>query len=79
MYQIVRVELGSDGLDRARRLTLASGFADEAAARETTQTWLCRRFADATYNSTYDCWQLRDADGDMHYVIVERVEVENAA
>jgi len=77
MYRIVRVELGSDGLDRARPITLASGFADEAAARETAETWLNRRFADAVYNSDYDCWQLRDADGDIHYVIIERVE--NAA
>jgi len=77
MYRIVRVELGSDGLDRARPITLASGFADEDSARQTTQNWLCRRFADAVYNSKYDCWELRDADGDMHYVIVERVE--NAA
>src|SRR5262249_30727880 len=74
MYRIVRVELGSDGLDRARPFTLASGFTDEASARQTAQDWLSRRFADAVYNSAYDCWELRDADGDIHYVIVERME-----
>ena len=82
MYRIVRVELGNDGLDRARALTLASGFADEASARQTAQDWLFRRFTDAVYDSQNDCWQLRDADGDLHCVIVERVEtapVDNAA
>jgi hypothetical protein len=74
MYQIVCVREDTDG-----PFSLASGFSDELEAWETTQDWINRRFRDAAYDYSKECWWLRDVEGYIYRIMVLRIEDEQEA
>ena len=65
MYQIVCVREDTDG-----QLPIASGFSDGLEAWETAQAWINRRFRDAAYDYSKECWWLRDAEGSVYRIMV---------
>jgi hypothetical protein len=69
MYQIVCVREDTDG-----HLPVASGFSDATEAWETAQGWVNRRFRNAAYDYSKECWWLRDAEGYVHRVMVTHTE-----
>jgi len=66
MYQIVCVTGETD-----RRSTVASGFCHEAEAWETAQNWINRRFLDAAYDHSKECWWLLDSHRQIHRIMIE--------
>jgi hypothetical protein len=67
MYQIVCVSSESD-----RHSTVASGFFDEAEARETAQNWIHSRFLDAAYDHSKECWWLLDSQRDVYRIVIHK-------
>jgi hypothetical protein len=39
-------------------------------AWETAQAWINRRFRDAAYDYSKECWWLRDAEGSVYRIMV---------
>jgi hypothetical protein len=71
MYQIVCVTGETD-----RRSTIASGFCDEAEAWETAQNWINRRFLNAAYDHSKECWWLLDSHRQIHRIMVDAAKPE---
>jgi hypothetical protein len=65
MYQIVCVSGESN-----RHSTVASGFCDEAGAWETAQNWISRRFFDAAYDHSKECWWLLDSHREVCRIMI---------
>jgi hypothetical protein len=65
MYQIVCVSGETNRLS-----TVASGFCDEAGARQTAQDWINSRFADAAYDHSKDCWWLLDSRREIYRILI---------
>jgi hypothetical protein len=55
-----------------RHSTVASGFCDEAEARETAQNWISRRFLDAAYDHSQECWWLLDSQRQIYRILIHR-------
>jgi hypothetical protein len=65
MFQIVCIEQSTK-----RPSTIATGFRYEIEARRTVKDWIDRRFVDAAYDYSKECWWLID-DGRAYRIIVE--------
>jgi hypothetical protein len=65
MFQIVCIEHDSD-----RAMTMAAGFRHRNEARRTVSDWIDRRFLDAAYDHSLECWWLVD-DGRTYRIAVE--------
>jgi hypothetical protein len=71
MYQIVCVSGETN-----RHSTVASGFSDEAEAWDTAQNWINRRFLDAAYDHSRECWWLLDAHREIYRIIIHKGPLE---
>jgi hypothetical protein len=67
MYQIVCISGETN-----RYSTVASGFRDESEARETVQNWINRRFFDAAYDHSKQCWWLLDSNREVYRIMVHK-------
>jgi hypothetical protein len=67
MYQIVCVREDTNG-----PVPVACGFSDAEEARETAQDWINRCFRDAAYDHSKNCWWLRDHEGFVYRVMVDK-------
>jgi hypothetical protein len=67
MYQIVCVSGETN-----RHSTVASGFSDEAEAWDTAQNWINRRFLDAAYDHSRECWWLLDAHREIYRIMIHK-------
>jgi hypothetical protein len=65
MFQFVCIEQSTK-----RPSTIAAGFCYEVEARRTVRDWIDRRFVDAAYDHSEECWWLLDG-GRTYRVIVE--------
>jgi hypothetical protein len=65
MFQIVCIEQSTKS-----HSTIATGFRYEIEARRTVKDWIGRRFVDAAYDHSEDCWWLLDG-GRAYRIIVE--------
>jgi hypothetical protein len=53
-------------------LPVAPGFSDAAEAQETAEGWINRRFRDAAYDYSKECWWLLDPEGLVFRVMVHK-------
>jgi len=67
MYQIVCVSGETN-----RHSTVASGFSDESEAWDTAQNWINRRFIDAAYDYSRQCWWLLDAQREIYRIMIHK-------
>ena len=65
MFRIVCIEQST-----RRPSTIATGFRYEIEARRTVKDWIDRRFVDAAYDHSEECWWLLDG-GRAYRIIVE--------
>jgi hypothetical protein len=67
MYQIVCVREDTDG-----SFPVACGFSNAEEAWETARGWITRRFGEAAYDHNEECWWLRDDEGNLVRVMVDK-------